>query len=401
MKAYSIVFADPDKNMHDGHRRLIKALRPEWSVAFALTGREAMNKINSLRPHAVVAELEMELENGGDLFKTVQKVYPEIIRIVLSGEPDGSSEAVLRATQSAHRFLAKPFKGEQLIEQIEKAADLRRFLRNPELVEVVGGIPYLPSLPGLYHELMAAVESPLISLQQIGDIIARDVSMTTRILHLVNSAFFGLPRQVTNPQTAVVLLGINVIKALVCYVKLFFAAPDNIIPGLSIDRLWAHSSMAAQLAKQIAADLKASPQAQEEAFLAGMLHDIGKLLLLEHPRYYHRVLNSISDKDEKAFSEAEYQVFSTSHAEAGAYLLGLWGLPDNVVEAVACHHRPDRLQFMNSPVLIATHLANVLLCKADKEPVSINQAIHNLPEVKKMFEIWQKKADQLVQESRK
>lgn len=401
MRKYSLLFADHDKNVHDGHRRMIKALKPEWSVAFAQSGREAMTKIRQLRPDVIISELDMQLEDGSDLIRSVQQIYPEVIRIVLSAEPDGQSEAVLKATQSAHRFLAKPFRGEMLIEQIEKAANLRRLLNNRELLEIIGGIPYLPSLPNLYHELVAAIESPFISLEEIGNIIARDVSMTTRVLHLVNSAFFGLPREVANPQTAVIMLGINVIKSLVCYVKLFFAAPDNIHPGLSLDQLWAHSSLTARLSKEIALDLKASARAQEEAFLAGMLHDIGKLLLIEHPRYYYQVLSKISNLNEKAFSEAEYQTFGTSHAEIGAYLLGLWGLPDSVVEAVACHHRPDQLQIENSTVLIATHLANMFLCKANHQPVIANDAICNSSEISSMCKTWQKKAITLLQESQK
>ncbi|GAB4276829.1 MAG: response regulator [Candidatus Rifleibacteriota bacterium] len=400
MKSYSILFADPDKNVHDGHRRIIKVLKPDWSVAFAINGREAMTKINLLRPNVLVAELGMKLENGEDLIKAVQQVYPEIIRIVLSSEPDGQSEEVLRATQSAHRFLAKPFKGELLVEQIEKAGNLRRLLDNPELLEIVGGIPYLPSLPNLYFELVKAIESPLVSLDEIGEIIARDVSMTTRILHLVNSAFFGLPRKVSNPQTAVILLGLNVIKSLVCYVKLFFAAPDNVLPGLSLDSLWAHSSLAARLSKEIATDLQGSPQVLEEAFLAGMLHDIGKLLLTEHPRYYQHILGKIKNQHEQALAEAEYENFGTSHAEIGAYLLGLWGLPDPVVEAVACHHRPSQLQLASSTVMIATHLANALLCKVENQPVDFDPKILAESKIKKHLPSWEKKALNYIRETK-
>jgi len=399
VKAYSILFADPDQKVHDGHRRMIRALRPDWNLLFAVSAREAMGKITLYRPEVVVSELNMKLEDGSDLLKAVQMAYPEVIRIVLSSEPDGESEVILRSTQSAHRFLAKPCKGEMLLEQIEKAGSLRRLLNSRELLEIIGGIPYLPSLPQLYHELVRAVESPLISLSEIGEIIARDVSMTGRVLHLVNSAFFGLPRQVSNPQTAVVLLGINVIKSLVCYVKLFFAAPDIIMPGLSLDKLWLHSSLTARLSREIATNLNSPPSVQEDAFLAGMLHDVGKLLLLDHPRYFSRVLQPLSGNSEKEFSEAEYKTFGTSHAEIGAYLLGLWGLPDPVVEAVACHHRPGQLKFEKSTVLVATHLANAFLCMAAGETAAIDPGIAGYENVKKLFDSWKKRAGVLYHES--
>ncbi|NCB40103.1 MAG: response regulator [Erysipelotrichia bacterium] len=399
MKPYSLLFADSDTNILNGHRRIIKALKPAWSMAFASTGREAMSKINTMRPDVLISELNLTLEDGTDLLKAVQQAYPEIIRIVLSSEPDGESEVILRATQSAHRFLAKPFKGELLVEQIEKAGNLRNLLNSSELLEIIGGIPYLPSLPDLYYELIRAIDEPLISLSEIGDIIARDVSMTGRVLHLVNSAFFGLPRKISNPQTAVVMLGINVIKSLVCYVKLFFAAPDIIMPGLSLDKLWLHSSMTAQLSKEIATNFHAPVNVQEDAFLAGMLHDVGKLLLLEHPRYYDKVLQALSGMDEKDFSEAEYQVYGTSHAEIGAYLLGLWGLPDPVVEAVAYHHRPSRLKFESSIVLISSYLANALLSMADGEKVKIDSVIMQNATVSQLFNEWKKQAESLYRES--
>ncbi|HPT44671.1 MAG TPA: response regulator [Candidatus Rifleibacterium sp.] len=399
MTKFSLLFADPDKNVHDGHRRMIKALKPDWSLMFAVTAREAMSKIVILRPAVIISELNMELEDGSDLLQTVQKAYPEVIRIVLSSEPDGESEVVLRATQSAHRFLAKPCKGEVLVGQIERAGSLRRLLNSRELITIIGGIPYLPSLPAIYHELVAAIASPLTPLSEIGDIIARDVSMTGRVLHLVNSAFFGLPRKVSNPQTAVVMLGINVIKSLVCYVKLFFAAPDVILPGLSLDQMWSHSSQVARLSKEIAASCNASAAVQEEAFLAGMLHDVGKLLLLDHPAYYHKVMKPLAGVSEKTFSDAEYRTFGTSHAEIGAYLLGLWGLSDQVVEAVACHHRPAQLQFESSVVLRATHLANALLCMAADEAFSIDPAIMADATVKKFFDSWQKRAAHIYRES--
>lgn len=399
MKTFSLLFADPDKNVHDGHRRMIKALKPEWSLMFASTAREAMSKVAILHPAVIISELNMELEDGSDLLQTIQKAYPEIVRIVLSSEPDGESEVILRATQSAHRFLAKPCKGEILVEQIEKAGSLRRLLNSRELITIIGGIPYLPSLPAIYHKLVEAIASPLTPLSEIGDIIAEDVSMTGRVLHLVNSAFFGLPRKVSNPQTAVVMLGINVIKSLVCYVKLFFAAPDVVMPGLSLDEMWSHSSMVARLSKDIAAACNAPASVQEEAFLAGMLHDVGKLLLLDHPSYYRKVFASSSGKGEKAFSDAEYNAFGTSHAEIGAYLLGLWGLSDQVVEAVACHHRPAQLHLENSPVLLATHLANALLCQAAGEPFTIDSGVMNDAAVKRSLHDWKKRAETIFRES--
>lgn len=400
MTTYKLLFVDSDSMVLDGHRRLLKALRPKWQAFFASTGREAMRLLMQTRPDVLITELSMPTDNGTDLLKAVQKTLPEVIRIVLSSEPDAQAETILRATQSAHRFLVKPCKGEVLIAHIEQAAELRKILSSYELREIIGGIPYLPSLPLLYHELVAALESPVIAVADIGDIIARDVSMTGRVLHLVNSAFFGLPRQVSNPREAAVMLGINVLKSLVLYVKLFFAAPDSTIPGLSLDELWAHSSMTAKFSRDIAKDFGASARILEDAFLAGMLHDVGKLLLLDQPNYLLRVASVQRIDKVTSFAEAEYKEFKVSHAELGGYLLGLWGLADPVVEAVACHHRPSLISGEISPVLLSTHLGNFLLRKEAGDECKFDEKLFARPEIIKMLPAWQAQAKRILNEQK-
>jgi len=393
-----LLFVDPDTNALDAYKRLLKALRPTWSASYAANGREAIQIMRKLKPDAMITELNMTIENDTDLLKAVQKFYPDVIRIVLSSESDAQAETILRATQSAHRFLAKPCKGEVLLANIEQAAELRKILNSRELRELISGMPYLPSLPQLYHELISAMESPMVSVADLGEIIARDVSMTTRILHLVNSAFFGLPRQVSNPRDAAVMLGMNVLKSLILYVKLFFAAPDSKFPGFSLDDMWAHSSITARLSREIARDFDGNSRVQEDAFLAGMLHDVGKLLLLEQPQYISNIKWQQSQKEALSFAEAEYLAYSTSHAEVGGYLLGLWGLPDPVVEAVACHHRPMQISGEISPVLAATYLANALICRAGGEEIKFDETLLNQGKIKNMLPSWSNQAKRLHEE---
>jgi HD-like signal output (HDOD) protein len=394
-----ILFVDPDNRVLDGHRRLLKALRPSWTARFVGSGRAAMQALNESRVDILVTELNMPVENGVDLLKAVQKSQPEVIRIVLSSEPDSQAETVLRATQSAHRFLVKPCKGEVMLSHIEQAVELRKIIGSHELREIISGIPYLPSLPQLYHDLVAALESESVSVADIGDIIARDVSMTGRVLHLVNSAFFGLPRKISNPREAAVLLGVNVLKSLVLYVKLFFAAPDSGLPGLSLDELWAHSSKTARLGREIARDLGVNARGQEDAFLAGMLHDVGKLLLLDRPGYLRRISLVQAEEDNCPFYAAEYKEFSASHAELGGYLLGLWGLPDQVVEAVACHHRPSRIPGELSPVLVSACVANSLLCRCSDGRAEIDKKLMEIQEVSRMLAKWQALAGRIHADS--
>jgi putative nucleotidyltransferase with HDIG domain len=191
--------------------------------------------------------------------------------------------------------------------------------------------------------IVKEIQSPDTSLKKVGYIISQDVSMSAKILQLVNSAFFGLPQKITNPQQAAVYLGIDTLKTLILSVNVFSSFTEDAEScGFSLADLQKHSVMVGRLARDIAFAEMADKEVAEEAMIAGILHDIGKLILLKVPRQYKKVMDFI-EKSGCDQVEAEYAVMKTSHAELGAYLLGLWGIPDIIVEAVAFHHNPSKL----------------------------------------------------------
>ncbi|MDD3365432.1 MAG: HDOD domain-containing protein, partial [Syntrophomonas sp.] len=204
------------------------------------------------------------------------------------------------------------------------------------------------------------MESPDPSLKKIAEIIAQDLTMTARVLQLVNSSFFGLASKVTHPQQAVALLGINTLKALVLNIQFFSAFHTRPSVHFSAEHLWKHSLMVGNGARLIIHLESPDPKLEEKAMIAGILHDIGKLPLLELPDHYAR-LNAFTNDQQCSPIEAEYQLLGTSHAEVGAYLLGLWGLPDFMLEPVLFHHHPSILKEKGFSVLTAVHVANALL----------------------------------------
>lgn len=355
----SVLFVDSNQTVLDGMRRLVLDRRLDWLTYYVKTPREALESIVNFPPDVIIADLFLPPVYGETLLEIARRAHPEIIRMVLSAETDRESEQFLRSTQSAQQFLTKPCRIEELETAVQRALNLRHLLRQPRLVRIIGGIPNLPSLPPLYNELARELESDTASLDRIGDIISKDLSMTARLLHLVNSALFGLPRRITSPKEAAGLLGINMIKSLVLYVKLFYAAPESPIPGLSLDDIWAHSSLASVLSREIVRAERGTQHMTEEAMLAGMMHDFGKLLIMDADSYIRPILRRFREGEE--FTKAEYAEYATSHAEIGAYLLGLWGFPDAVVEAVACHHRPSQLHQGEFSLVTAVHVANAVL----------------------------------------
>lgn len=360
----AVLFVDDEPNVIQGLKRMLRSMWNEWVIFFAGGGEEALAVLSSNHIDVVVSDMRMPGMDGAELLGKVMELYPHIIRIILSGHSD--REMILRTTRAAHQFLAKPCDAETLKETIERACQLRDLLNNEALGQLVAGVKTLPSLPSLYHMVLEEVQSPNTSLKKVGEIVARDVTMTARILQFVNSAFFGLPQRITSPQQAVTLLGLDTLKALVLYVQVFSAFKEK--PGLtyfSIEELWRHSMMVGSLAREISLAVPVDRKIPDDSLIAGILHEIGKLLFLEIPGYYEK-MKDFAGKREYSLLEAEYELWGTSHAEAGAYLLGLWGFPDSVIEAVAFHHRPSVTKGRKFSPLTAVHTANALLGRQER-----------------------------------
>jgi putative nucleotidyltransferase with HDIG domain len=320
---------------------MLTPVHKEWEIEFAVSGEEALNFMSKSRFNVIVSDMRMPKMDGIELLNIVMKRYPEIVRIILSGYSD--REMIMRSVKSAHKFLVKPCSAETMKYTIERAYKLQDLLRSETLRKIVARIRKLPSLPKLYSLIVAEMQSEEASLKKVGYIISQDISMSAKILQLVNSAFFGLPQKIADPQQAAVYLGIDTLKALVLSIHVFSSfTEDSEFFWFSLADLQKRSIMVGRLARDIARAEKADAKVVEEALVSGILHDIGRLIMLKIPEQCRMIMDFI-ERTGCDLVEAEYAVMKASHAELGAYLLGLWGIPDNVVEAVAFHHNPSKL----------------------------------------------------------
>jgi putative nucleotidyltransferase with HDIG domain len=179
-------------------------------------------------------------------------------------------------------------------------------------------------------------------------------------LQLVNSAFFGIPRRIENPALAVNLLGLDIIKALVLTVEVFSEFDQDKLNAFDLERLWAHSVSTAELVKRIARSEGADKQIIDDAYMAGLLHDVGKLILVDHFPDEHKEIIELAQTENIPLNDAETRVLGAGHAALGAYLLGLWGMTDPIVEAVAFHHSPQNCPVQTFSPLTAVHVADAL-----------------------------------------
>ena len=351
-----VLFVDEEQRVLDGIRRMLARKRGGWEMAFARSAEEALRLMEGRRFDVVVTGLRLPGMDGAQLLETVMERYPGTIRFVHSGQAD--REYVLRCVGTTHQYLPKPCDAEYLVGAIERAMAVLGILEQEDLKRLVGHIRTVPSLPEHYAKVVAELESPDASLRKIGEIVSGDLGMGAKVLHLVNAAFFGLRRRVGDPSQAVSLLGIDVLKSVVLLAHVFSQMEEAAVPGWSMETLWEHSLEVARGAQAIARHAKGERPMPDEAFMAGLFHDVGKLVLVANLPEKYEEAQGLAAREGEGMAEAERQTFGATHAEVGAYLLGLWAFSSPVVEAVAFHHRPGDCPAPKFGPLAAVHVAN-------------------------------------------
>lgn len=326
-------------------------------MRFSCGGEAAFTMLAAEQFDVVVTDMRMPRTDGAAVLNHVKTVQPQAVRIVLSGQT--APEAAMKAVFLAHRFLSKPCDPAALQNAIERACLLQALLDSPKLRREIGKVTSLPAMPVTFQRLTSALNQPMSSMKDIAAIVERDVALTAKILQLVNSAFFGLPRKVGNIADAVSYLGVVIIKSLALAMEAF---ADDSSPGAS-ETLQKHSLLTAQLARGFFP--KNDPRA-EQAFLAGLLHDIGRLV-------------TIPGTDLDGLSGEQI-----SHGHVGAYLLSLWGLPQVITEAVAHHHDPTQIKHSGfdivDAVYLADHLASCELTGPPGKPLDLDYLnAHGVP----------------------
>jgi HD-like signal output (HDOD) protein/ActR/RegA family two-component response regulator len=355
-----VLFVDDEPAILTGLGRMLRPLRHEIQSDFVNGGAEALSRLAKDPFDIVVADIRMPGMDGAALLDAVQRAHPHIIRIVLSGHADVS--AALRSVPVAHQFLAKPCDAIALRDVITRAVGLHGLLQDRELQSLVAGMRDIPARPRTYSDLTRLLGEPSTTSSDIAKLISRDVALSATLLKIVNSAFFGLPRRVTSIESAINYLGTSTLRS----VLLATAATSSLGPrasklGYDLEANETHALLSANLAAQFFND----KNVREDAFAAALLQNVGVLLLLAEAG--DDALQAIrhSEAQRLPLQEAERELRKVSHSYVGAYLLGSWGLPYSIVEAVAHHHDPgavphDKLDLVDA-VYAATLVADQFL----------------------------------------
>lgn len=358
-----ILFVGEDTSLAEQFRQAGGAA-DGWMVDWARTAKEALSFLAAEAVSAVVAQSRLPDFSGGEFLDAVMFNQPQVTRILRFRLI--ASRENLRGMGQTHHLLREPCDASTLLRLLQRMDAMQKRLPNPALPALLAKMRHLPSPPHLYFQVVNEMASDGASVERVGELIARDPAATAKLLQLANSAAFGLQVRITQPLEAVNYLGFEMTKALLLVAHSFSFFEEIPAVRIFLEQFWSHSLNVGRCARQIAETETADQEVAGQAFSAGLLHDVGKLLFAANlPQEFGEIL-ALAQLQRLHPWEIETQILGASHAELGAYMLGIWNLPVAFVEAVAWHHCPTRgsNHLSTFAPLTAVHVANVL----DHEP---------------------------------
>ena len=353
-----ILFVDDEPPMLRLLKTGMRSMAAQWEMEFAGSGEEALTLVKQKPFDVIVTDMRMSGMNGAQLLNHVQRLHPQTIRIILSGYMELGD--AISSVGLTHQCLAKPCTLEELKNCLQRVTEVKSRVPNEKICALTGGLKNLPCLPELCLQIADALQSPQASTQLIAELASQDPALSAKLLQFANSAFFGCTEPDFSVDEAVPVLGVGIIQALAMAVPLFTSFDRKKFPSFPIEQLWHHSAQTGAIGREIFRKDPGNSLLAEQAFTAGILHDVGKLILADGlPEEYARVFAEAC-ATRTPLLEVEQKHFQTTHAEVGAYLLALWGLPIPLVEAVACHYQPHRCGVQQLCLAGAVHIANAL-----------------------------------------
>jgi putative nucleotidyltransferase with HDIG domain len=359
----TILFVDENQDVLDGFKRVLFKMRKEWDMDFVSGAESALEKLEQKSYNAVISDINMYGLSGVQLFEIVRENHPEIARIFISESAD--MKILIEVLGTAHQFLVKPVDPQLLKHTLNRVMSLRNYLKDSKLSKLVNKIVSLPSQPEVHLQLHQAISTS--SLKEIAKIIEQDPAITAKLLQLVNSPFLGIRERIESIHHAITMIGLDILNALVLSLEIFSKFHLTGLSRKELDEIYNHCRSVAHYARIIAIEITNDRTTANDAYIGGLLHDIGKVLILsKFNDLYFKIKNHYLQSQRKSdqvkiFSfQVEKEILGVCHAKLGAYLLALWGLPEILVETTAYHHNIGEYYCkMFSPVT-AVHIADAV-----------------------------------------
>ena len=357
-----LLFVDDDPVALEQIRREISHARLHYDVVFVNSGGSALAALEGGEFDAIVTDLRMPGMDAAALLAQVRDQYPSVVRICMSGAVDDAD--FMRVMPVTHQFLSKPIVGDALRDVIDRACSLNSILQHQGIRALIGRLSALPATARTFQELSAAMTEPNTHTADIARIVAKDTALCVKVLQIVNSSYFGRRTPITSIQAAVAFVGMEMIKSLALSACVFNALDASPAASRLLKDVQARSLRKAHFARNLMKDSRHA----DEAFTAALLLDIGQAVLaLCSPQTFSEVIQ-IARESNRPWHEVEKEAFGVAHPEVGACLLGLWGLPLELIEVVAYHHAPSTVKHSQTAMLAAVHVADAVIDATADQP---------------------------------
>lgn len=397
----NILFVDDSELVISGIQRQLRPMRDHWQMYFAFSGAEALELLTRQPMDLIVSDMMMSQMRGDELLKQVRKLYPGTVRMILSGYAD--EETLKSGLEVAHQYLSKPCSPDTLREVISQIFKIQQCLNNPKIANCIGDAQNLPSLPKIYDELKKAIADENTTTHDIAQIFARDMILSAKLLHLVNSPYFGLNRVISSLNDAINLIGVKKLINLVLSVHIKNAFPvKNPDTERYMEYLWQDAGRVAELAKLIAESEQQEDDRPDQAYLGGLLHNMGLLIFLSRGGDKLDKLMSQVKYSETPVPELETAIFGFTRSEAAAYVLSLWKIPPRIIESILLQNNPGDTDYHGVNALTAVHGAACLLkpsvMKDYDRLFDMSMDLDYLQRINKLERLpeWQKLADKVL-----
>lgn len=338
-----VLFVDDEPRVLEAIQRMLFDASGNWEVDTATSGAEALQKLAAAPFDVIVTDMRMPGMDGAALLQEVHTHYPSMTRIVLSGQTE--QEHAFRALGTAHQFLSKPCSPKTLTEVVENAFYLRALTPNRRVADLASAVRRLPAMPRVHTKILQLISSPDASLRDAADLVAQDPGLCAKVLRIVNSAYFARSQIVGDVRTATARLGLDLLQAVVLTE---FAAAG--IPAKRLEEIHRGSLEAAALATRMV-----GLEDQRTAYTAALLCDIGTLVLEQGLPDEVRAVREHAEEFMVPIHVAEKELLGSSHADVGGYVLGLWGVPPVIVDAVLGHHELPRSPSLVTAAVYISH----------------------------------------------
>lgn len=374
----------------DDETQVLKALvrtfmDTDYYVCCAESGKQALELMEKDNFDLIVSDMRMPNMDGYQLLCEMKARYPKTLRIILSGYSD--ERVVLKALQRniAKFYIFKPWENDNLVKLVDQIFETEKILTDNNLLALINNIDELPTVNTNYQNIISSIDNDG-DVIEISRLIEQDPSITSKLLHIANSAYYGV--KTGSIKQAITYLGLANVRNLILSTSIIDSFSKLKAPEKILQDLWKHAYITNKLLFKVYENFL-DKKLPETCMSAGLLHNVGVIFLIQIFKDKHIICIKDVIKSKKSLIKLEYETFGISHHEAGGYLMMWWDLPFPIVETALYHHDPFNDNIVNKELMYAVHIAERYswrLMGIDFEPCVNEEAFKLLGMEKGIFE---------------